>query len=233
MAVVSGSSFAPDGTDIRVSPADLVNGRMPMNIGGVCVLVNSAPAPMLALTPNQISFPVPQTPVPGTLFVQVATGCGTEAEMRSNTETVAVQSASPEFFYFVRAAAGQNPIVARAEAGALVGTPGLLPDATFAPAKPGDVITLYATGLGVTSPSFAAGELPSQPSPLAGDVSVWVGFARLAPADVLYAGASLTEPGVYEVKIRVPASVADGLQPVRISVNGFASPSGGYIAVQR
>ncbi|MGD0497372.1 MAG: SMP-30/gluconolactonase/LRE family protein [Bryobacteraceae bacterium] len=219
LAVVSGDFFAPEGTNAVVGPADMADGKAPTQLDGVCVLVGSTPARVLALTPAQIAFQAPQVPVPGTLPVQVVTGCGTAVEERSNTEMTAVQSAAPEFFYFARTASGQNPIVAaNASTGAFVGSPGLLADAVFAPAKPGDVLTLYATGLGAANP---------------GDFWVAVGAAKLAPADVRYVGASLSEPGVYEVGIHLPDSVPDGDQPVRIAVDGFVSPFGGYITVKR
>ncbi|MCX6636410.1 MAG: hypothetical protein NT090_15230, partial [Acidobacteria bacterium] len=66
-----------------------------------------------------------------------------------------------------------------------------------------------------------------------GAVEVKVGEITLAPSDILYAGVTPWSPGLYLLEIRLPADVADGDQAVRISVDGIASPEGGYIRVER
>lgn len=232
VATIFGNSFAPAGTNVVVGPANLVNGQVPTEIDGVCVLVGSTQAPVLALTPVQINFQVPQVAVPGTFPVQVATGCGSAQELRSDPAMAPIQSASPEFFYFVNNSSGLNPVAAvNAATGVLIGSPGLVSGATFVPAKPGDVLTLYATGLGPTNPAFAAGVLPATTGPITGVFSVSVGSTALAPADVQYVGVSQSNAGVYEVRIHLPASTPSGYQSVQISVNGFQSPVGGYITV--
>jgi uncharacterized protein (TIGR03437 family) len=109
----------------------------------------------------------------------------------------------------------------------------LLTGGTFAPAKPGDVLTLYATGLGLTNPGFAAGQLPGTASPIAGDIQVTVGSTTLAKTDVLYAGVTPYAAGLYQVNIHLPLSIPSGDQPVQMTVNGIASPSGGYITVKQ
>jgi uncharacterized protein (TIGR03437 family) len=217
-----------------VGAANLVKGKISTEMNGVCVLVGSTPAPVLTLTPGQINFQTPPGLTPGTVPVQVVTGCGTANESRSDAVTVVYQNASPEFFYFVQTASGQNPIAAlNASTGAYVGAAGLLSGATFAPAKPGDVLTLYATGLGLTDPSFAAGELPGSASGISGTFQISIGTTTLASTDVLYAGVTPAIAGLYQINIRIPASVADGDQPVRMAVSGFSSPTGAYVTLKR
>ncbi len=234
VASIYGSAFAPDGTNAVVVPDRLIDGVVPTKVDGVCVLVGALPAPILVLTPTQIDFQVPQISTSGTVAVQVVTGCGTAQELRSDAVIVPVQSASPEFFYFVHNANGQNPIAGMNYAtGVFVGSQGLVAGSTFAPAKPGDTLTLYATGLGVTNPAYAAGVLPDKEGPITGEASVSFGGVNLAAADVKYIGVSPSKPGVYEVRIHVPDATLDGNQPVKITVNGFVSPGGGYITVKR
>jgi uncharacterized protein (TIGR03437 family) len=234
IAVVLGQGFAPAGITATAGPGNLINGNVSTELIGVCVLVGGTAAPVLAVTPTQINFQVPHIPVSGTVTVQVVTGCGTANQVSSAAVTVPAQSATPEFFYYVQNASGQNPIAAiNTSTGVDVGSPGLLPGATFAPAKPGDVITLYATGLGLTSPRFAPGEFPPKASPIIGKISVSVGSTKLDQADILYAGVALSQVGLYEINIRLPDSIPNGNLPVTVSVNGFASPAGGYITVQQ
>jgi uncharacterized protein (TIGR03437 family) len=234
LAIVFGSGFAPAGTLSVAGSGNLLNGGISTELDGVCVLVGSTKAPILAVTPAQVNFQVPQGLASGTVSVQVVTGCGSANEKRSDPQTVTARNASPEFFYFVQATSGQNPIAAvNASTGVFVGSPGLLTGGTFAPAKPGDVLTLYATGLGLTNPSFAAGQLPGTASSIAGDIQVTIGSTALAKTDVLYAGVTPSAAGLYQVNIHLPLSISNGDQPVQITINGIPSPSGGYITVKQ
>jgi uncharacterized protein (TIGR03437 family) len=234
IAAVFGQNFAPAGTYKQVTTADLVNGRIPTNLLGVCVRVGDTPAPIFFIVPSQINFQVPQVPASGTVEVRVVTGCGTANEVRSAPEVVSVQSAAPEFFCFQLIANGMNPVAGyNGVTYVLVGAPGLLPGATFAPARPGDFLTLFLTGLGATSPAFAPGVLPDTIAWITGTIQVTIGGVILAPADIGYAGVTPTSAGLYQLNIRVPDSVQSGNQPIVVSVNGIASPAGAYLAVQR
>ena len=234
IAIAFGSGFAPAGTLSVAGAGNLLNGSISTELNGVCVLVGATKVPILAVTPTQINFQAPQGLTPGTVPVQVATGCGSVNEARSAAQTVTAQTVSPEFFYFVHATSGQNPIAAvNASTGVFVGSPGLLTSGTFAPAKPGDILTLYATGLGLTNPSFAAGQLPSAASSIAGNIVVTVGSTTLAKADVLYAGVTPATAGLYQINIHLPLSIPNGDQPVQMTIDGIASPSGGYITVKQ
>ena len=222
------------GTVKTAGAADLVNGKVSTKLAGVCVLVGGTAAPIFAVTPGQINFQVPQLSASSTAQVQVVTGCGASNELRSGAETVAVQSAAPEFFYFVQNSSGKNPIAAvNASTGVLVGQAGLISGATFAPAKPGDVVTLYATGFGATSPAFVPGQLPDQAAQVTGAVQVSLGSSVLASTNVFYAGVTPGNAGLYQLNIRIPDTTADGDQPLVISIGGISSPSGGYITVKR
>ncbi len=233
VALIAGSSFAPDGTNASVGSGNLVSGLVPTRLDGVCVMVGSTFAPVLALTPAQIKFQVPQVSTPANLPVQVVTGCGTPKELRSDPAVVSFESASPEFFYYAHNARGKNPVDAvNTGTGDAIGAAGTISGATSAPATPGDAITLYATGLGATSPAAAAGVPPAAESPITGDFWISVGGVKLDPSSVLYAGLSQGRPGVYEIRLQLPGALPGGNQSVQISVNGFVSPVSGFIAVQ-
>ena len=64
------------------------------------------------------------------------------------------RSPAQEFLYFVHNANGQNPVEAvNSVSGAFVGPAELGPD--FAPALAGDLVTIFASGLGPTNPNNA------------------------------------------------------------------------------
>src|SRR5262249_14167064 len=154
----------------------------------------------------------------GNATVQVATGCGTATEARSNILSVPVQSATPEFFYFTHPSSGQNPIAAvNASTGVFVGTTGTLTGSTFVQANPGDTFTLEATGLGTTNPACSAGQIPNAAAAITGTIQVTIGSVTLSAGDVLYAGSSPSSAGLYQVNLKVPASTSNGSVQVQLS----------------
>ena len=224
---IYGESFAAAGTARAVAAGDLVGGRVPTKFAGVCVEVAGQRSPVLAVYPNQLNIQVPTLSASGEASVQVILNCGETGEVRSNLEKVTLQAATPEFLYFVLNADGKNPIAAvNAVTGEYIG-------ATFVPAKPGDVLTLYATGFGLTNPAYQAGELAGGIAPVVGPVKVSVGGVELGAGDLLYAGVSPGLAGVYQVNLRLPGDLPDGDLSVVVRVGSFSSPPGGYITVRR
>ena len=145
-----------------------------------------------------------------------------------------MQAAPPEFFSFVLNPDGRNPIAAiNATTPGLVGRPALLPGAVFAPARPGDVVALFMTGLGATNPAFQSGELPDRAAPTVLPVTVSLGGIDLAPQDVLYAGVAPTLAGVYQVNLRLPPTTVNGDISVRVRIGNFTTPPGGFLTVSR
>ncbi len=232
IASIFGNQFAPVGTNRQVSPADLVSGKIPNNLAGVCVIFGTQRAPILVVVANQLNVQVPELP-PGPVSVQVITKCDTPQAETSNALSTQIQAAAPEFFYFTHTANGHNPVAAvNAVTGAYIGAPGLIAGVTFVPAKPGDILTIFATGFGATDPAIAPGEIPSAAAQIAASFSISFGGVTLAPSDVLYVGVS-GNAGVYQLSIRVPDEVGDGDQQFVITIGGVASSAGGFITVQR
>ena len=172
-AIVSifGQNFAPAGTARLVGTGDLVNGKLPTMLAGVCVQIGGLAAPVLAVFPTQLNVQVPQIPA-GSAGVQVTTQCGTGTQQMSTAITVTAQATAPEFFYFTHNADGTAPIAALdAITGAYIGAAGLLPGTTFTPATPGEYLTLFGTGFGTTNPPFNAGDLPTGAAPVTAPVT--------------------------------------------------------------
>jgi uncharacterized protein (TIGR03437 family) len=231
IATIFGEKFAPNGTAKQVSAGDLVNGKIPTSLLGICVLVGNQRAPVFTVFPNQLNIQVPQLG-PGNTTVQVITSCDSSQEERSNVENVAIQPASPEFFYFLQMPGGHNPIAAlNAITGTYIGSPGLLPGLSFAPAKSGDILTLFATGLGATDPAFAPGDLPAGAAQVTGSVRMTIGNVPLDPSDILYVGVT-QNAGLYQVNFRVPATLPDGDDAVVIRIGEAASPPNAYVTVR-
>jgi uncharacterized protein (TIGR03437 family) len=234
-ASVYGANFIAAGTHHDLSAADLVNGKVPTVLAGVCVDFGGVPAAMLNVYPNQINVQVPPNVPPGPITVQAILNCGTASAVQSNFGGVVMQTASPEFFSFLPdPVAGKNPIAAiNAVTFARIGPAALIPGVTFTPAKPGDIVEAYGTGWGLTTPPVGVGVLPPGAAALAANFSLTFAGVPIPSANIFYAGVSTCCAGLYHVDFTVPQGTAKGNQPLVITVGGVASPPGAYIAVQQ
>ena len=95
--------------------------------------------------------------------------------------------------------------------------PGYVASAAIAP---GDVIALYGTGFGPVQGNAPVGTVFSGAYQTTNNVTVRVGDVD---AEVLWAG--LVGPGLYQLNVRVPGTIADGDYQVTASVAGSSSQS--------
>ena len=172
-------------------------------------------------------YPFPTIQTGGELAVQVILDCLAENETKSNIENVGIQAASPEFFYLAQNPDGNNPVAAvNAVTGEFIGP-------AFTAAKPGDILTLFATGFGVTDPPFEAGVLPDQIGSTVEKALVTIGEIQLSDEDVLYAGVTPGSAGLYQLNLRIPDTVPDGDLSVVVQVGAFSTPPGGFLVIKR
>jgi uncharacterized protein (TIGR03437 family) len=208
---IFGSGFS---TTTQVWAAgDFVNGQLPTSLAGVSAAIDGQPAYISYVGPNQINALMPADAAIGHVTVQVGTQQG-----QSYPGTVMLQRLAPELFTW---APGSVTYAAAEHAnGTLIG-----PGSPLQPAAVGEAIELYGTGLGSTSPPIPASQAAFPPAILAAPVNVTIGGVA---AQVQWAG--LIAPGLYQVNVQVP-SVAAGDQPLTVSIAGFQSASGVYLAV--
>ena len=90
-------------------------------------------------------------------------------------------------------------------------------------------ITIYATGLGLTTPAFAAGQLPPNGAQ-ARNVTVSMDGAALDSSAIQYAGVAPLNAGLYQLNVVLPASLTSGDHTITMAVSGQRSPAG-YISV--
>lgn len=191
---------------------------LPPTLANVSLLVNGQPVPMEAVTPWQINAQLPQTtPAGNATFQVVANG------VSHNTVTVQVPSSAPSVFTFSAEDTAGNAYWQAAAFHAGTATPA---DATH-PAKAGETLETYGTGLGQTNPMVAAGE-PSPLSPLAWAVVTPQVTIGGQPAQTPFAGLVPGLAGVYQINVVVPAGLAPGQQ----LLNWTVPTQGGAIFVQ-
>lgn len=177
-AVAPGSIASLYGTGLSDETASSLADPLPQSLAGVTLVCSGRLLPLLYVSPQQINFQVPGDLKPGKYSVELH---------RGNAPVVEVE------FEAARNAPG---LLAATH---LDGTP-ISPDS---PARPGEPITLYGTGLG-----------PYQPMPLDGfRVPATPSFVLVDPVRVLLQGCDVSPDlataaagvvGVAAVQVRIP-----------------------------
>src|SRR5262249_17263568 len=131
-----------------------------------------------------------------------------------DTTMVPLQKQSPAFFTFD----GKSIAALFGGTSRIVANPAVVTGG--APAKPGDIVSLFATGCGLTNPAFQAGELPTVRSSIPAAFTINIGGVTLLESEILYAGLAVGSiSGLYQFNVRIPASAPDGDLPVVLQVN--------------
>jgi uncharacterized protein (TIGR03437 family) len=108
---------------------------------------------------------------------------------------------------------------------------GLIPGVASRPARPGEILVIYAIGFGdVTPTNIPAGTIVSLANSLVMPLEMTFGSA---PASVAWAGLSQGFVGLYQINVTVP-NVTDGdAIPLTFTLNGVPGSTTVYTAVQR
>ena len=220
IAAIFGTQFAPSGTFTAAPSLPLAT-----SLAGTQVLVNGVPAPLFFVSPGQVNFQAPYSLDPAQVnTVQVVAG-GTQGNIRSiqvNRSMPRLLTRTGSYGTIVNATDGTLPF------------PTSVPDAVFKthPAKPGDVIVIYAIGLGPTSPAAMEGQ-PSNDGtagkPLQSIANVMVNFGgffsgHLSQLIAPFAGLTPTAAGLYQINLVIPDDITPGpAVQLFINVNGVNS----------
>ncbi len=168
---------------------------LPRTLAGVTAKMAGADIPLYYSDTGQLNAQVPFELPPGGTFPLVVTLAGAA----SPPELVTLTNAQPGIFTVNSSGSG---------AGVVTHAAGALIDSSN-PARPGEVVIVYATGLGATNPPVKTGEAsPSDPAARAieavtvyiGGVAVSADFAGLTPGFV----------GLYQVNVRIPDNAPVG-----------------------
>jgi len=212
-AVVDAASFLPKGAPgglISIFGEALAEQKvvaertpLPFELGGVSVLVNGLPAPLLYASPTQINAQAPYLAPPGPAVVTVRTGgLPGAAPFWLNAAAPAVFINPPNFCL------AQNPNLAL--------------NSAAAPAAPDSVVVAYLTGLGAVSPAVATGAAAPD-SPLSRPVlPVWAKLSGLDAA-VEFLGLAPRLVGVGQLNIRIPRMLEPGVHPLTVGVGDAES----------
>jgi len=186
---------------------EIRNGQLPTTLIGTGVSVDSVAVPILFASPTQVNFLIPGNTRTGLRRLRLSRegAAGPEIDIR-------IGETAPGLF----AMASQNAIATHAD-GRLV--------ADDAPAEPGEVIILYAAGLGTTLPALNGMTLPTAAASISArrDLGVLFNGEPIADDLILYAGVTPGFAGLYQINFRIPAG-APANPEIRLRLKGQISP---------
>jgi uncharacterized protein (TIGR03437 family) len=220
--VVSAASFQgplAGGELVSIFGANLTTGGpyaaaafpLPMTLGSTDVRLNSIQCPLLYVSTTQINLQVPYGLSSNGSFPLVV---GVNS-LISAAQQLTFSETAPSIFN----SAGTGAIL-HANYSAV---------SASNPATPGEIVLIFATGLGETVPPSTAGAAAT--SGLVTGVSVTIGGVT---ADVSYAGVAPGYAGLYQVNTTVPVTnpPLSGNVEVLLTAGAVTSPSGVTITVQ-
>jgi uncharacterized protein (TIGR03437 family) len=187
-ALSPGSMISIFGTNLATATAQAAVIPLPVSLGGAQVFFNATAAPLLYVSPLQINAVIPWGLAADTASVTVVVG-----GVSSAPATVAIGPSNPGAFV-------SGGIAAALVVGADGQYKGVM-SATNA-AQPGDIIELYATGLGAVTNPPRVGSAP-------GSALSWAALPVAAniggvPANVLFAGLAPGFADLFQVNIVAP-----------------------------
>jgi uncharacterized protein (TIGR03437 family) len=193
---------------------------LPTLLGGSCVTLNNVPLHLLATTPGQINAQLPPTLAAGRYPLVVRSISGRAA---SNPANVTVSRYAPAVFLD-----SNGPVILHAN--------GIRVNKSH-PAKRDEPLTIYATGLGVTTGGRVTAGMPAPSDPLAvtGPVQVFFGNPLIREAAVIvdWSGLAPGLIGTYMIKCRVPGAHIKGEDlPVTVRIGGVSSITTGPSAAR-
>jgi uncharacterized protein (TIGR03437 family) len=213
-------------TRIWNTDTEIINGMLPTSLDGVSVMVNNKPAAIYFISPTQINFQSPDDSSLGPVSVTVTNSNGT-----SDSAVAQLQRDAPGLFMFdPQGRKYVAALVANSDGTAtFLGPPGLFGSSvTSRPAKAGEILELYGTGFGPTSPVVPSLQVFSGAAPDVDKVTITIGGIT---ATVQFAG--ITGAGLYQLNVMVPTTISPGDQKIIATINSLRTPDGAFVTITK
>jgi uncharacterized protein (TIGR03437 family) len=183
---------AASGRPGRLSPnghATIFGTRLTTGNARSAVMVGRTAAIVLYASPTQINFVIPPGSAdPRDLFL-------VQGSERHHVVRLELLREAPELYTFPEDFAAATHVD-----GQLV--------SAQAPARPGQIVILYGTGMGPTRDGQAETNLPAtRADRLATPLDIWLDGQLLPQSQILYAGVAPTFAGLYQINLRLPDTV--------------------------
>jgi uncharacterized protein (TIGR03437 family) len=208
-----GSIISIYGTNLSGYTSDLTGFSNLMSLAtsldGVSVTVGGKSAPLYYVSPQQVNAQVPFEVTPGSQPVVVTTPAGATA-----SSPLTVVAAAPSIV-----------IVATGNLGAVTKNADFSLVTSANPAKGGDVLVVFSTGLGQTTPALETGTVTTPPQGGFNNTAKVTATIGGVAATVLYSIASPGFVGLYQTAVKVPDDFPAGPTPLALQIGGVYSNS--------
>ncbi len=197
--------------------SDVSGGVLPTTLPGTGtrVLVGGIAATVSYISPTQINFLVPSMLLPGPTDVQVVLD-----GVYGPSVTINLDDAAPALFQLDPTA----PVATRLDGSVI---------SVDSPARPGDFVTLYATGLGDTVPPAQYARVATGTAQLQrmSDFQLTLDGTPLDASAIYYVGLAPGYAGLYLINIKLPDDAGSNPE-VRVALGDAISVSGLILPVQ-
>jgi uncharacterized protein (TIGR03437 family) len=194
------------GSSLGVTGAGAVtDGQLETTLNGVSVTIGGIAAPLFYVSDGQINAQIPNELQAGQQYEVHAEVNG----LYTNPVAITTAAVEPGLASFA-----DGSVIAQDTAYNLISSDN--------PAHSGEVIILYATGMGATNPPVATGAV-APGSPLANVTVAPKVTVGTADAQVLFAGLSPGSVGLYQIDVVIPPGTAAGNVNLVVTQNGVAS----------
>jgi uncharacterized protein (TIGR03437 family) len=203
--IATGEIVTMYGQNLANSTASASTLPLATSLGGVQVMINGTAAPIVDVSPTRIDAIVPYSTAGGLVQFQVINN-GTQ----SNAVTLYQGDCSPGVFTLSSNGLGDGAI--RHSDFSVVNSSN--------PAKQGEVVLIYMTGLGDVTPPVADGA-PAPSNPLTGTTTsydVYIGgiFSGVQ-GTVQFQGLAPGFPGLYQINVQIPTNAPLGDQYIGVN----------------
>lgn len=206
--VAPGSWAAAFGTFAGVTATTASTFPLPKTLGGVTVKIDGVDAPLFDVRGTQITFLIPVAAAPGVRPVVITTTGGTV------NGSVRIIASAPGIFVKDTAAPPR---------GAARNQDGVTENSQAAPARRGEIISLFGTGPGPFAQTVRDGEIPGA-SPLITTRAMPQVFIGGVQATVQFSGLNPNAPGLWQLNAVIPnEAFITGRTAVRVFMDGVDS----------
>ncbi|HLK47386.1 MAG TPA: hypothetical protein VKT49_04580 [Bryobacteraceae bacterium] len=244
-AVAPGSLVTIFGNNFVSAFAQFDTVPLSTSLGGMSVTVNNIPAPVVnvvpksfnpALVSDQASIQLPWGVLPAGAATGSATVVVTTAAGASAPVTIPLSSISPGLFQIFTDSTGvARPAAYNNSDISLPLPPGIqVPGYTSRPSKPGEVLVLWATGLGPVNNQPPDGQPGLGQAPFSATMTTPTVLVGGVQANVVFAVLSPQYPSMYQIAITIPANAPVGnAVSLQIQMNGITTTDQNKIAISQ
>jgi uncharacterized protein (TIGR03437 family) len=204
-------------TTRALAASDIAGGTLPTVLGttGVRVLINNIPANIYYVSPTQVNLLIPTSLIAGPVILQLVVD-----SLAGPAVPIMLQSAAPSLFQLDAAT-----VLAVHLDGSTI--------TSASPAQPGEVVVLFASGLGPTNPAAIPNQIPQSAASVTpiSSFTMLINGAPVNPQQILYAGVVPTFAGLFQINVQLPNDIPSNPQ-IQIGYSGIMSPLGRALPVQ-